>query len=147
MKMTSSRDRGAELLNVFTGMSVAPIIEGDTHMAKSSNVTIPEPMGKQGGTSRGGHVGANLTPPLSSDQMDTFHNVPVAQEDQFGKSWLVLNKNRVGLSLLATGLVGFMVWSRIKKPNRQNTTEAKREPAHGRLWNINLDPHESGMAT
>jgi hypothetical protein len=124
-------------------------------MDKSDNITIHEPMGNQGGTARGGHPGANLTPPLSSDQMDTLHVVePVdrstsAQPDRIvtsgEKSRLALNKKWVGISLVATGAFVLMYFRRSRK-NAWKNSAVQQEIPRGRPWNINLDRHESGMA-
>ncbi|MFL5814994.1 MAG: hypothetical protein ACJ763_15570 [Bdellovibrionia bacterium] len=122
-------------------------------MDKSDNITIHEPKGGQGGTARGGHPGANLAPPLSSDQMDTFHIVEPAGHSASSaqpehvvtssgeKSWLGLNKKWVGISLVATGAMALMYFSRSHK-----RSEIQQEIPRGRPWNINLDRHESGMA-
>jgi hypothetical protein len=124
-------------------------------MAKSNNITIHEPMGGQGKTARGGHPGANLAPPLASDQMDTLHVVePVdnstsnVQPEHFvtshEKSWLALNKKWLGISLIATGAITLMVFSRLQKKTGKRS-EVQKDIPRGRPWNINLDPHESGM--
>jgi hypothetical protein len=63
-----------------------------------------------------------------------------------------LNKKSISLSLVVTGALGVIALLAARSRNakdlklKQNVSQAYKGPAPGRMWNINLDPHESGMA-